>query len=677
MITVLSVEDDASSRILLEKGLGAKGFRVLSAADGIAALEILEQGDLPDIILSDIMMPRLDGYALCRILKQRPNTKNIPFIFYSATFVGDDEVHLGLEMGAEDYLIKPVETDELSAFLKQTADNAVARMPSSLPSADVVMAHYNAVLSRKLEKKVAELEQEKEKRAKTESKFGQLIDELRHVFFFYQHDLQGRFTFVSPSVQDILGYSENAFLKQWCKFRLATSDKHYFFDELPVDQSSNRPLLAKVRHRDGSIRYLELSEHPVFDNGHELVATEGIAHDVTELKALEQQFLQAQKMEALGTLVGGIAHDFNNVLSGMMGAIFLAEASADNREAMLAQLANANALGLRAADMIKQLLAFARQEETDKTILHLVPFLDKTMKLIRTGIEENIAIEHHTDDADTLYVSANTALLQQILFNLVNNARDAVRQQASPKITITLSRYEADTAFSFSHQQARGTHFARIDVQDNGQGISEDALTHIFEPFFTTKSADQGTGLGLAMVRTAIHNHHGAIEVSSHQGEGSCFSVYLPLEKAPLSDENTENDAAVYGHGETLLLIDDDPLVLNTTQAVLENLGYHALVAHDGQQAMDVFMAAPDDIALVITDLVMPGMGGVELVKRMRCRRPELPVIYLTGYDSLSVLQASTEDSTEPLLHKPCCVSRLSREICNSLNASANSEPVY
>ncbi|AGF79405.1 histidine kinase [Desulfocapsa sulfexigens DSM 10523] len=393
-----------------------------------------------------------------------------------------------------------------------------------------------------------------------------------------------------------------------------------------------------------------------------------VAIRTSELQKSEKNFRQAQKMEALGTLVGGIAHDFNNMLAGILGSVFLAQHSCKNPEELNKSLTLISDLGCRAADMIKQLLAFSRQETVLKSSLPLTPFFKEAIKLIRIGVEENINFNYHVCN-DKISVYANSTQLQQLLFNLVNNAKDAVADVKNPKISVSLSSFESNEDFFAKHQNLRisSDRFAVLEVQDNGEGIPPENLEQLFDPFFTTKAVDKGTGLGLAMVYGTVRDHGGVVEVDSTVGKGSCFRVYLPLEEAPAVQMDKESYELFPGKGETILLVEDNLQLQSTNKAILTKLGYLVKIANDGKEALDLFVTNHDHIDLVIMDVVMPNMSGLEAAKKMRQFNRDVKVIYFTGYDSKGPLTKHMKQVHGVVLNKPCPINHLSRTIREQL----------
>jgi len=412
---------------------------------------------------------------------------------------------------------------------------------------------------------------------------------------------------------------------------------------------------------------LQKVERQVRDSNKKLAKMYEELEDIVEARTIalqksEKSFRQAQKMEALGTLVGGIAHDFNNILTGILGSLYLARKNPDNAEKVEKSLSRANELSLRGADLIKQLLGFARKEVVNKSIVSLTSFFKETSTLLETGIEENIRLTLNFSHED-LYLNANSTQLQQLLFNLINNARDALEHNPNPEIVLSSKRFVADDSFHRQHQTLKHKSFALIEVKDNGEGIAAENQERLFDPFFTTKDPGKGTGLGLAMVYNTIRDHGGCIEVISELSKGTNFKIYLPLEEAPDSQIEVIADDIRLGNNETILLVDDDIKLLETNRIILEDLGYNVLSASSGKKALQLFSTHKINIRLVITDIIMPEMNGPLLVKEMHLLEHDLKVIYLTGYDPRGSVASHLKHNTELVLNKPCSVSYLSRVI--------------
>jgi len=403
----------------------------------------------------------------------------------------------------------------------------------------------------------------------------------------------------------------------------------------------------------------------------------GTIQDISERKRseekihlLEMQFHQAQKMEALGTLVGGIAHDFNNTLAGITGNVFLArEGFPDSPPALLENLDVIDTLSFRAAKMIGQLLAFARKSTTVMKPISVASFIREVIELYAVSLPENISLLHEINISD-LRIKGDSSLLQQMLINLLNNARDAVQGVDAPQINISVRAFMPDKTFLEKHPDATKQEFVRICVSDNGCGIARESMAHLFEPFFTTKEVGEGTGLGLAMVYGAIKTHHGFVDVESSESGGSNFCLYLPL----LKDDEVAADhleltaGVVSGHGETILVVDDESIVVDIAARILKRLDYQVFTASNGQEAVNMYQAQGSQIDLVMLDVVMPRMGGVDAAIAIRSINAVANIMFSTGYDHTNTLSNMDDLSSEIVINKPFNIVELSWKIRDALN---------
>jgi len=358
----------------------------------------------------------------------------------------------------------------------------------------------------------------------------------------------------------------------------------------------------------------------------------------------------------------------------MTGNLYLAKRQLKTMPDVEEKLGNVEKLVFRAASMISQLMAFARNDMLAKKEFSMGPFIKEAIKLCRVSISANIILKHRIS-SDSLMVYADTNQIQQVLLNLVNNARDAVDGVKEPVINIQLKAFTADEDFLRSHTGVEGGRFAHLSISDNGCGIPEEQCDKIFEPFFTTKEVGKGTGLGLSMIYGSVKTHHGVIDVESVVGEGTAFHLYLPLiqEKETSSAENElerRSDAFHKGHGETILLADDDEHLCKAGKEILESLGYRVLTSSHGQEAVDLFITHRDEVALAILDVIMPRMGGVEAAKQMRGMKPNLPIIFASGYDEKHTLTRESEQYYNLILKKPFSITEFSQSIHSLLEAS-------
>jgi len=479
-------------------------------------------------------------------------------------------------------------------------------------------------------------------------------------------DLDGHIIRVNPAFCAVTGYSaEEVMGKTPAILHSGRQDGSFYRTMWQAIKSEGR-WAGKLwnRRKNGDIYPEHLAITTTYDTHGEPTHRVGVFSDLSEQEALEEQLRQSMKMESIGTLVGGIAHDFNNMLAGLSGNIYLLGQSVDSNDAMRNRLDQMDAICQRASEMIAQLLTFARKGVVAMHPLPLASFLKEAIKLARVSIPENIQFRYDIA-VSPLTISGDTTQLQQVIMNLLNNARDAVLQTKNPEITLSLTCFAANDDFCNRHSDIIEGHseFARLTVRDNGAGIPKEMLNHIFEPFFTTKDQGKGTGLGLSMVYGAVQSHHGVIEVESLCNFGTAFHLYFPTvvnEIVPIvrhSEQPKRNTTAA-----TLLLADDNISVRTTTAEVLEDMGYRVLTASDGEEAWALFQAQPKgSIALVILDVVMPNIDGLQLAKMVRQYHPQQKIIFATGYDKNRLFNKEDDGIADiEVLSKPFNFDKLS-----------------
>jgi nitrogen-specific signal transduction histidine kinase/CheY-like chemotaxis protein len=353
-----------------------------------------------------------------------------------------------------------------------------------------------------------------------------------------------------------------------------------------------------------------------------------VVHDISQRKfaeeqraVLEAQLRQAQKMEAIGTLAGGIAHDFNNLLTTMMGNIELARLDIEPTHPVAASLDAVAAAARRATDLVRQILTFSRKQPSQRAVIALAPVIADSVKLLRASLPAAIIIDLHLE-SEAPHVLADATQIHQVVMNLCTNAWQAIRGERG-RIDITLDTFDDPTT----------GRFARIRVQDSGEGMDARTLERIFEPFFTTKAIGRGSGLGLSVAHGIVKDHGGTITAHSRAGEGAALEVLIPATDAPAVATASESESSppIHGYGR-VLYVDDEQALATAVARMLESLGYRVTVCHSGAEALACVRENPQAFDVVLTDLSMPGLSGTDVARELMRLRPGLPVILTSGY---------------------------------------------
>ncbi len=387
-----------------------------------------------------------------------------------------------------------------------------------------------------------------------------------------------------------------------------------------------------------------------------------------ERKQLEDQFRQAQKMEAIGTLAGGIAHDFNNVLAAIVGFTELAKMESTGNPEVLQCLRAVSEGCARAADLVRQILAFSRLQEQQRKSIQLWPVVEEALKLLRATIPSTIQFEVSLARGG-LTVLADPTQIHQVVMNLATNAAHAMRAQGG-RLGVKLENCDVDADVAGRHPGVRPGRYARLSVSDTGHGMDEATLSRIFDPFFTTKGPGEGTGLGLAVVHGIMQSHDGVVAVFSQPGAGTQFHLYFPSEASEMLEAAVDAPATPQGKGERILLIDDELPLVTMLKKVLERLGYRVDAHTAPAAACEVFRADPDAYALVITDMTMPGMTGTDLADQLLNLRPGLPLILTTGYNMTLTRERARAMGFQEMLMKPLTVHSLGAAVHRVLAAA-------
>jgi signal transduction histidine kinase/ActR/RegA family two-component response regulator len=430
----------------------------------------------------------------------------------------------------------------------------------------------------------------------------------------------------------------------------------------------------QARSRDGRLFWVEVTMHsaPVGGEQRLLVSLRDIDERkkaAADKQRLEDQLRQAQKLESIGRLAGGVAHDFNNLLTSVLGNVELAMALIPAAHPLMENLEEIRHAARRSADLTGQLLAFSRKQPIAPIPIDTKNVLGSVERMLRRLLGETIELRSEIAP-DVGRIRADPGQIEQILVNLAVNARDAMPEGG--RLTIVAENTTLDDSFRAAHPNARLGEFVRLSMTDTGTGMTAEVQQHIFEPFFTTKTQGKGTGLGLAMVFGAVEQNRGFILVRSEAGHGSSFDLYFPRFLGRVEDGDAEARGVALPTGtEHILLVEDDDLVRHLSQRVLERQGYRVLVCGTGAEAMAAGQKDGSAFDLLVTDLILPDVDGRKLAKQLWDLRPDLRVLYCSGYTEDVIAHRGAVDEGLAFLAKPFTAEGLARKVRAVLDSPA------
>lgn len=477
--------------------------------------------------------------------------------------------------------------------------------------------------------------------------------------------------YVSPSFEKLTGYTTSEVLGRNCRFLQGPATDPETAARVRKAIREAQPCKVEILNyrKDGTSFWNELSISPVTDDLGRLTHFVGSQADVTSRRKLEEQLRQVQKMEAVGRLAGGVAHDFNNLLTIINGYSELILDGLPASDPLVDYVEQIRRAGDRAAEMTKQLLAFSRKQMQQPVVLDMNSLIRETEKLLHRLIGADIELVLDLK-SDLWKINADKGQMEQIIMNLILNARDAMPSGGS--LVVATNNVELDENFASMHSEARAGKYVLLAVCDTGCGMDKETLARVFEPFFTTKDADKGTGLGLATVYGIVKQCDGHIDVYSEPGLGTTFKVYLPINGADDTAAITPLALTEPRRGnEVILLVEDESGVRSLATQILISNGYHVLEAGNGQEALAAIEQSAREIELVITDVVMPGMGGRQLIERIRDRLPDAKVLFMSGYTEDAIVRHGILSSEAEFLQKPFTATALKAKVREILDSRA------
>ncbi len=710
---ILVAEDHAESRYLLQQLFSGLGHEVSAVADGLEALEQLERGKGPafDVIVSDALMPRMDGFRLCREIRRHPRWCGLPFIFYTATYTERGDEQMAMNLGADRFVLKPEEPARLMELIEETVARVQAappRVPLPLDNAGSVMEEYTQRLSLKLERKVAELEGLNDDLRRSDRAVRELNERLTATVTALENearerrDAERRLRFrehllsqaerighvgswerlgesdellVSDEACRIFGVpSGTALTMDWIRGHVHEADRERVLQTWGEADDSAEDFECEYRlvRNDGTECPVAMKRR-VFCDESGAVRYVGVLQDLTERRQteaqrarLETQLRQAQKMEAIGNLAGGIAHDFNNILTAIMAHAELLDLELP-RTGTPAQLRDSVSEILtassRAQEMVKQILTFSRKQPVERKPVQIDGVVADALRLVRVLLPAAVGLrdELHAHRV----VLANEAQIHQVVMNLCTNAAHAVTD-GDGAIMVTLGVADLTDAGAAVRPPLKAGEYVLLEVRDNGCGMEPATAERIFEPFFTTKNVGDGTGLGLAVVHGIVQAHDGAIFVESMPGRGTIFSIYLPA----LSLEDTRpgvTPTLPAGAGEKILFVDDEPSVARIGARLLERLGYVVESMTDPVEAKARLVKEPRTFDLVVTDYLMPRMTGLDLARAVKTVHPDMPMILAIGFGGQLDAATAREQGFCEFVTKPFALQTLAEAVRRAL----------
>jgi len=466
-------------------------------------------------------------------------------------------------------------------------------------------------------------------------------------------DSEGNINYVNPAFERITGYSKDEAVGRTPRILKSGHHNEAFYSHLWETIASGKPWKGAFinRRKDGTIYREDATISPVKSPSGNIMNYVAVKRDTTRETELQQQLIQAQKMEAVGTLAGGVAHDFNNLLQVVFGYTQMLMSRKPKDSVDWQSLSKIASAAKRGAELVKGLLAFSRRTPTSPRLLSLNTVIRETKTLLERTIPKMIRIDLMLRD-DTPMVFADPSQIEQILMNLALNARDAIDETGV--LTIESGVAELDEKFCQDHLGAKPGRYAVLTVSDTGHGMDQDTLSHIFEPFYTTKEVGKGTGLGLAMVYGIVKQHEGYVVCDSSPGEGTTFRVFFPVSERIREEKVVvEEQAAPVGGAETILMVDDEESVRTVMEDLLSQAGYKVLSAASGAEALELFRMHHEQISLVLLDLIMPEMSGRECSKRLFRLNPEVKIVVCSGYTSEARDKDYTVQGAKAFVEKP------------------------
>lgn len=638
---ILIVDDEPRIRDSLKLLLDEQGYDVYTVSSGQEAKDILSVYQF-DLALLDMVIPDMNGHQLMEhIYETSPGTVVVIITGHASL----DSAIGALRRGAYDYLRKPFEFEELLKTVQNALDQKKLKNEKEI---------INGMLTL------------------SEERYRYLVQNSPDII--YTLDENGNFTFASQAVKRLLGYDADQLIgkhysaiihdedlerAKWVFNERRTGDRAATGVQLRLKAAEGHEAFraCEVRHLTIELKATGMYDKAVLEAGKVYLGTHGVVRDISHRKRLEVQLQQAQKMEAVGTLAGGIAHDFNNLLMGIQGYTSLMLLKIDSKHPHYEKLKSIEQYIESGAELTKQLLGFARGGKYDVKAVDLNELVQKTATMFgRTKKEVVVSTKF---EEDLWSVEVDQGQIEQVLLNFFVNAWQAM--PGGGDLKLETKNVVLDVSAVSPYELPPGS-YVEVRVSDSGLGMDENTRRRIFEPFFTTKEMGRGTGLGLASAYGIIKNHNGIIDVESKVGEGTTFTIYLPASKKMVQKEARQEGIILRGP-ETVLLVDDENMIIEVGAEILEALGYEVLTARSGPEALEVFKTNKGQVDIVVLDMIMPGMGGGDAYDQLREIEPNVKVLLSTGYSLRGEASEILKRGCNGFIQKPFNIKMLSQKL--------------
>ncbi|GEM_PF-640685 len=707
---ILIVEDSFTQREKLRIILESEGFEVVPAKDGLEGLKTAINSKF-DLVISDIMMPGLTGYEFCKRLKLAVSPREIPVILLT-TLSNPMDVIQGLECAADNFLTKPYEPEVLIQRVQNVLENWRLRAEKKLKPSDEIYflgKKFTIALEKQqilnllittfedtvrtnnlLLKSQQELMTANEKIERyaellegkiqfTEEKYKLLLEHATDAVI--GSDIEGRIFSWNRGAETMLGYHSEEMVGQFTTILVPPDRKEEMrkMRALAVKEENVSNHETGMLRKNGELVEVVVTVSPIKDPEGKIVGLSTISRDITEkkraqesLKKAEEQIRPTQKMDAVGRLAGGVAHDFNNLLSVIEGNSDFLKAALPLGDPHLQEVAEIKNAVHRGTELTKQLLAFGKKLVSQPQLINLNELGSEIAKMLKRLIDASIDFTFIQDE-NLKWIKSDPGQIQQVILNLVINARDAMPKGG--KLMVATKNYESSEAVKITGLTIPSGSYVSLSVTDTGMGMDDETQKHLFEPFFTTKG-EKGTGLGLATVYGIVQQWGGFLGVDSTLGMGTTFSIYFPVvqKTAKVASKPKPISSKGFKGSETILVAEDEEQVRKIVTRTMENLGYHVLQAGNGVEAIQQALNYQDTIHLLLTDVVMPQMNGKALAEELHKARPEMSILFMSGYTREVLSAEGTIDLSIHLIQKPFSNDKLAERIREVLDGSENQD---